>query len=854
MEQKFQDKFSNLDIVVHGVRLPKIEIPEHYYKSLSLEQNISNAKFLKALCEKGLRQKGKRNDRDYISRAKKELEIIEELSFTDYFLLIWDVINFCREKDIPTGAGRGSAAGSLVMYLIGVTGIDPIQNNLIFERFISKARAKSKTVDGVVYIDGSLAPDVDLDICTDRRVEVIEYLKTKYKGNFCKLPTISTMSSKAVLKDCGKIVENLSEEELMCGTREIPVKYGQPSLLKDAIEESQEFAKWSRNHEPTIEIAVKIEGLMRQKGSHASAYLVSYESLDNFLPCELDGEGEIISSFDMNYSQEESIKLDLLGLHGVTLIDRIKKSLGNNLEDFDPNDPWIYNICQTGDLPYGLFQIGASANYRVFKQVKPKNWEQLSAVIALARPGALAYVADYVDNEPNEYFGNKAMQEILAPTHNIPIYQEQAMAIAHKVFFFTLEDAEQIRRAVAKKKPEEVAKWKEKIYQAQEEHNLPKELADFYWNLLEESANYSFNASHSFSYSYLSALTLYLKYKYPQVFYTECLRMAQNKSDTQDHVALIEQELNFFGIKLLQPDLIKSKPEFSLEGENIRYGFSSIKGVSKKSLESLTNFLSIQKTNKFEVFNAAKQSKLNIGVVCALIQAGMLNSVSQDREMTVFEGQLWNLLTPKEQVYCLANGESYDFDLRKMIKNIEFWLNEKGKPLARKTRLDTIREKSKKYQEIYKQNSAYPKFASWYYEKSLLGYSYSTTLKDIFLHSKADLKNILEIKNFDCKQNIKGVFTIQEIKKGISKANNKYMKITIQDETGSFDAIMVGEKFENYERDEPAIKEGDIVYLVGQANPDIIFINSIKIQSTKIYTKLSDVKLSVDNEENSDRL
>jgi len=856
MEQSFLNKFSDLEIKIHGVRLPEIKIDEHYYRDNNISPEVSNIQFLKALCVKGMKERGVRNNVDYVNRAKQELEVIDELKFTDYFLLIWDVINFCHEKDIPTGAGRGSAAGSLVMYLIGVTGIDPVENSLIFERFISRARAKSKTVDGVVYLDGNLAPDVDLDICTDRRFEVIEHLKNKYRGKFCKLPTISTLASRIALKDCGKIVANLPEETLMQGTRSIPTKFGQPLSLKKSQEESEDFAAFAKEHSEVVRIASKVEGLMRQKGSHASAFLVSYDPLDDFLPCELDGEGEVISSFDMNYAQQESIKLDLLGLHGVTLIDRIEKSLKvideKSLDDervkfdikhFSPDDPWIYQVSQTGDLPYGLFQIGASANYRVFQEVKPKNWSELSDVIALARPGAMAYVGDYVKNEYKEYWGTKEMQEILAPTHNIPIYQEQALSIGHKVFGFSLEDSEGLRRAIGKKKAEEVAKWKERIYEAQKSKSLPTEIADFYWNLLEESANYSFNKSHSAAYSYLSALTLYYKYKYPQVFYCECLRMAQNKSDTQDHISLIQQELNFFGIKLLPPDLIKSKPDFSLEGSDIRYGFSSIKGVSQKSLESLTNFLSINKTNKFEVFNAAKQSKLNIGVVCALIQAGMLNSVSPNRERTVFEGQIWNLLKPKEQAFCLENGQSYDFDLLMMVKNIDSWVDSTGKRVAGKTRLETIRKGSVKYKEIYHQNIKHPLFASWYYEKTLLGYSFTTTLKKVFIGSKSTLKNALEVKSFEPGWKVEGVYQVGEVKKGTSKAGNKYIKMNLFDETGSFDAMMLGDKYENYAQDghlDP--KEGDVLFIVGSANGDITWVNSMKIQNYKICISLADLK------------
>ena len=493
MNNTFFNDFENLDLSIKGVRLPQIIIPEHYYEKFGIDKDTNNEEFLKILCRNGLSKENLSKDKEYNKRLFYEFSIVQEVGFVDYFLLVWDVINYCRENGIPVGRGRGSAAGSLILYLIGVTGIDPIKNELIFERFISKARAKSQIIDGVRYIDGDLAPDVDLDICTDRREEVITYLKTKYAGKFCKLPTISTLATRQAIKDVSKIFGRFSEEEINIITKLIPVKYGQPASIEESIVESEAFKTFADANGDIIECAKVLKDMMRQKGSHASAYLIGHDNFAEYLPCELDGNGEIVCSYDMHYAQKETIKLDLLGLHGVTLVANIEKSLGMDFNNFDPNDPKIYEMSASGDLPYGLFQIGADTNYKVFRKVKPKDWEELSAVIALARPGALSYVDSYCDNIHNDYFGNKELQNILSKTHNVPLYQEQALAIAHKVFFFSLEEAELIRRAVGKKKPEEIAKWKEKIYESGKKNSIRIEICDFYWKLLEESANYSFN-------------------------------------------------------------------------------------------------------------------------------------------------------------------------------------------------------------------------------------------------------------------------------------------------------------------------------------------------------------------------
>jgi len=862
----FQNNFSDLKIDILGVRLPKIEIPDSYIEEYGAEDTADTSAFMTRLCREGYKLKVKNKSQEYVDRVKREISIIDEIGFTDYIILVWDVINFCKDKGIPVGKGRGSAAGSLVLYLLDVTDIDPIENNLIFERFISKVRAKSQIVDGIRYIDGSLAPDVDLDICTDRRGEVIDYLGQKYPGRFCKLPTISTLKTKQVVKDTCKIYRALSEDDALSWTKQVEVKYGIPHTITETLQENEKFKEFCNSEEDGfLNCALTLENMMRQKGSHASAFLVSYQELDDFLPCEIDQHGELTSSWDMNYAQQESIKLDLLGLHGVTLVDRIYKACilddgqlngseikhfmekcGADFDKFDPNDPEIYEKAHNNPLPYGLFQIGADANFRVFQQVKPMNWEQLSAVIALARPGALAYVDDYCANEHKDLFGNEALQKILAPTHNVPLYQEQLMRIAHEVFGFTLEEAEMLRRIVGKKKVKDMAEWEPKVYQAAENLGLQKGLAEFYWNLLNESANYSFNASHSYSYSYLSALTLYLKYNHPQEFYCECLRMAESKADSQDHVAYIEAELKHFGIKLLPPDFLKSNESFAKEGGDIRFGFSCIKGVSEKSLPNLQAFLGTTKTNKFEVFNAAQQAKLNVGILSALVQAGMLNSVGGNREKLVFEAQLWNLLTPKEQTFCLTTGADYDYDLIQMVRNILDWRTEDDKKVARATRPSTIKKRTEKYREIYKQNASKPDLAAWYYETKLLGYSYSTTLKEVFKNCQHQLTNIKTVKSLEFDGAYFGVYEVVDFFKGKTKASGKrYIKLVLRDENGSMDAMFLGDKYENYlAKGGENPKKGSVVLMQARKDlsGDISWIEKLGIQDNKIYMKLSDIK------------
>lgn len=854
-EKEFNSLFDNIKLEIYGVRLPEVKIPKKTLNEIGLDENAENAEVLTQLCRNSFNKKIDHSKKqDYVDRFNKEIETIKKLGFTDYLLLVWDVINFCKENEIPVGLGRGSAAGSLILYLIGVTGVDPIRHDLIFERFISEVRAKSQWVDGIQYIDGSLAPDVDLDICTERRPEVVSYLAEKYSGRFCKLPTISKLSSKRVLKDVGKIAGGFSDDDMTKVTALIGSKYGKVFSIEKAQKENEDLEKFFSRNKKVESIARKLENLIRHKGSHASAYLVSYDPLDSFIPCELDTNGEITASYDMNFAQEQSIKLDLLGLHGVTLADKVAKRVGFSIDDFD-YDNWetTYVYLKNLEAPYGLFQIGAETNFNVTKKVKPKNIEQLSAVLALARPGALDYVDDYAKyvNEKITSSLHPFFDEILEKTANVALYQEQLMKMVSSVGF-SLLDAETMRRIVGKKKPEQLKEWKDKIDNMVKENNIDPRAGEVLWKVAEDSANYSFNKSHSISYSILAAYTIFLKFNYPQEFFIECLEMAQNKSDSQKLIAQIQQELRLFDIELLPPDLIKSKERFTREGKNIRFGYSAIKGVSDKSIDKVKDFLSKDKANKFEVFNAAKQAKLNIGTLGAFIQSGMLNSVSFDREKTVLEAQLWNQLTDKERAYCLSVGEENEFNLIDMFKGILDWKDPvTGKNVARKTRFDTVAKKMKPYKEIYNQNCSMRSFASYYYEKKLLGYSYTTTLQKVFSPHREGIINAETLLNKSDKSFVRGVYEVHDVYKGASRANGTtYIRLTLSDNTGTFTAMLYGKAAIKYERSgRKKIQVDDILYIEGDTSRDsydepvgIVFLRNAVIQNQLIYMKLGDLK------------
>jgi len=850
----FTEQFTDYtDCCPPGVRLPEIKIEQKYYDMLEADNTISNFDFLRKLCHKGVFDRGIdkfKNKKDYFDRAKSELKILEELGFIDYILLNWDIINFCHEQDIPTGPGRGSAAGSLVLYLIGVTNVDPVKYNLFFERFVSKSRAKKTIKDGITFLDGSLLADVDNDIAYERRTEVIDYIERKHPARTAKILTLNTLSGKLCVKECGKIVGEFSEQEVNIVSDTIPKKFGVVVPLVTAIEESEKLAEWSAENPEVFNIALKLEGLNKNSGVHPSGIAISFDTMTDICPIQKSSDGAIVTCYDMNWVSELMVKFDILGLRTLSVIYDVCKKLNINCADIDLNDEEIYKPLQSLATPHGLFQIESDTNYRVCKKIKPKNLEQLSAVIAIGRPGALDFLGDYSKYTQTEEAQviHEFFTDVLEYTGGIPLYQEQLMQMAVKVGF-TLDEAEQLRRIVGKKKVEQMPLWKAKIQEKIIENNLATEIGDILWRVAEDSANYSFNKSHSLSYSVLSAWTAYLKFKHPQQFFLSLLKMTKYEPCPQEEIASVSQELSHFNIKLLSPDLAESKMDFSIENDDIRFGLNSIKGVSEKSLRSLRDFRSSDTPTKYDIFLAAKQAGLNVGILSSLIQAGALESKGENRSLMVLEAQSFNLLTDREKRNFILLGEKYDYKLLNCISDAKkgTLVGDDGKALMKESRFKTFKKKYDMYKSIYDKNKQYESFANWYFETSLLGYSHSSNLKTCFKDSYNSLNDTRDLARMESDDKGKFIGVVEDCIKRTSRNGNKYMKLSISDEFGKFDAMLLNSRRGNFydkyfdSNNKTPIKKS-IVVAFGRKGEDIVFLDSINIMDEKIYMKMSDVK------------
>ena len=846
-----QDIQSYDDAMLPGVRLPQISIDSKYYDLLKIPTSSDNFTFLKTLCYRSLENKNL-NKKEYVDRLEMELQIFHELDFVDYVLLNWDILNFCHENNIPTGPGRGSAAGSLVLFLVDVTKVDPIRYGLFFERFVSKSRAKKIIKNDITYLDGSLLPDVDNDISYDRRSEVIKYIENKHFGKTSKILTLNTLSSKLCIKECGKIVGGYSETEVNEISDLIPKQFGRVFGLEEAAKENDKFKKWCDDNPKLFKIAKKIEGLNKNTGVHPSGIAISYYKIDEVCPVQKTSDGDLVSGYDMNYVAELMVKFDVLGLRTLTVVNEVCKMLNMDMTSIDPEDPFIYENLQNLKTPQGLFQIEADTNFKVCKKVRPKSLEQLSAVVAIARPGALDFVEQYATYSASGVFQlvHDFFKEELSYTGGIPLYQEQLMKMAVRLGF-TLDESEQLRRIVGKKKVDQMPAWQGKIRQKVTEQNLDPAIGDVLWKVAEDSANYSFNKSHSISYAILAAWTTYLKFKHPKEFFLALLKLSKFEPDSHKEINKISKELMFFDIELLPPDLAKSAIDFNIEDKNIRFGLNSIKGVSEKTLESLQQFRETNTPNKFDIFITAKQAGINIGLLSSLIQAGTLSSYTHRRSRLVLEAQTFNLLTDKEKKYAYSIGDKYNYDILTIVSECAFKnknINQDGKPFMSDKRKTTFKKKYDEYKKIYDQNKNHEKFANWVFENKLLGYTPSIKLKTVFEQPEATFTDTLEFQSTLKNDLVKIVGVVDDVYKGKSKkSNNQFFRIALKDEVGTVMGLFMdgGKKARLSEYLEDGLKipeKENIVVFTGRKGDDVLWIENIAILDDKIYMKLSDVE------------
>ncbi|MBM3255018.1 MAG: DNA polymerase III subunit alpha [Candidatus Omnitrophica bacterium] len=612
----------NLELDFSKIHLPKYEPP----------QGVTKEEFLEGLCQEGLKRRFQAVDKNIEERLAHELKIIKDTGFVSYFLIVWDFIHYAKEKHIPVGPGRGSAAGSLVSYLLGITDINPLKYGLLFERFLNPERIG--------------LPDIDIDFCYERRQEVIDYVTKKYgQENVAQIITFGTMQARAVIRDVGRVMA-MSYADVDRIAKMIPPD---PSLtLKDALESEAELKDLYKNDPQItrlINTALSLEGLNRHASIHAAGVVIADKPLDNYMPLFKTQDDQITTGYSMSLLEKIGLlKVDFLGLRTLTVIDSalniIKETRGkiidiDNIALDDSNTYKLFASAQT----IGIFQLESSGMRDLLKKLEPAHFEDLIALLALYRPGPIGsgMLDDFIKRRHNLVpikYNHKKLEAILKETYGIMVYQEQIMQIASKVAGFSLSQADLLRRAMSKKNPEVMEQQRKNFVIGCIKNEVSESIASRVFDLIEHFGGYGFNKSHSAAYALISYRTAYLKANFPVEFMTALLT---SERDNTDKIVEYINESNHMGIKVLPPDINESAALFEVVDENtIRFGLLAVKNVGRGAIESVLEARGDAKFNSLEdICRRIDLRLVNKKVLESLIKCGALDSFGLARAQMV---------------------------------------------------------------------------------------------------------------------------------------------------------------------------------------------------------------------------
>ena len=613
--------------------------------------------YLTQLAYKGLEKRNKDylKDERYISRLDKELKVINEMGFSDYFLIVYDYVKFAKNKGILVGPGRGSAAGSLVSYVLGITNVDPIKYDLLFERFLNVERISM--------------PDIDIDFQDNRRDEVVNYLKDKYGyDRVANIVTFSTLAARQVLRDSARVL-GLSKQDIEILSKKAH-RSGHANLDKmmELSKEFREFILSDEKYQDVFDVARALEGLPRQTSLHAAGVVIASDKLENILPV-IGDEKNLIVQYDMNYLENLGLlKMDLLGIRNLTIIDECIKEIKKvydvtiDLNSIDYNDPKIYKLISEGKTS-GIFQLESEGMKKTIKIVNPKNFDDVASVIALYRPGPRDFIEEFTlrkDGKIKIEYPDKSLKKILEPTYGIIVYQEQILQVATTFAGFSLAKADILRRAMSKKEESKMIDLKEEFINGSINNGHSKEKAEEVFALILKFASYGFNKAHTVSYSLIAIQMAYLKLYYPSIFFACVMESFAFGEKFSEYIS----EAKDNGINLELPDVNHSDYGFkAINSSRISYGLAHIKGISSQFvryiLEETEN--SIFKDYIDFVVKMSKY-KLNENQVYLLIDAGALDSFGYNRATLKHN---YPRIIKYAEMISVNNGSqlSFDFDL-----------------------------------------------------------------------------------------------------------------------------------------------------------------------------------------------
>ncbi|MBM7701225.1 DNA polymerase III subunit alpha [Metabacillus iocasae] len=537
--------------------------------------------YLQHLCEKGLKERVVSISKEYVERLQYELHIISKMNFSDYFLIVWDFMDYAHRQDILTGPGRGSAAGSLVAYVLRITNVDPVKYDLLFERFLNPERISM--------------PDIDIDFPDNRRDEVIQYVAEKYgQLHVAQIITFGTLAAKAAIRDVGKAM-GVNAEEVSTLSKLIPNKVG--ITLRQAYELSQPlraFVSQSAQSRNLFQTAMKIEGLPRHTSTHAAGVVISEKSLTEKVALQEGSNGVYLTQFPMGALEDLGLlKMDFLGLRNLTILDEIVKQIKRDtreridLENIPLNDSETFTLLAKGDTT-GIFQLESEGMRKVLKQLQPTELEDIVAVNALYRPGPMEHIPMYIRRKHKQepvHYPHPILEPILKKTYGVIVYQEQIMQIASKMARFTLGEADLLRRAVSKKNKLVLDEQRSHFVQGCIKNGYEEQIAQSIYDLIVQFANYGFNRSHAVAYSMVAYQLAYLKANYPVQFFAALLTSVIGN---EGKLAQYIQEVKQRNLSLLPPSINNSIYSFKVEKGQIRYSLAAIKHVGVAALQEIT--------------------------------------------------------------------------------------------------------------------------------------------------------------------------------------------------------------------------------------------------------------------------
>ncbi len=654
----------NVEIEFGVTKLPKYDVPEGY----------TSWEYLNKLCYEGLKQRYEKPDEMLTKRLEYELSVIKSMGYVDYFLIVWDFIKYARDHEIMVGPGRGSAAGSIVSYCLGITTIDPIKYQLLFERFLNPERVSM--------------PDIDVDFCFERRQEVIDYVVRKYgEDRVVQIVTFGTMAARGVIRDVGRVMD-LPYAYVDSISKMIPKE---PNItLERALRESPDLKK-AYAEDPQVkelvDASMRLEGLPRHTSMHAAGVVISQKDIDEYVPLSLGSDGSAVTQFTMTTLEELGLlKMDFLGLRTLTVIrDAVKLASESSGKEIDINkidydDAAVLAAVGTGRND-GIFQLESGGMKNFMKELKPKSLEDIIAGISLYRPGPMDFIPQYIrgKNHPETItYDCLQLEPILSPTYGCIVYQEQVMQIVRDLAGYTLGRSDLLRRAMSKKKGDVMQKERQNFVYGNREENVPgciangidERIANKIYDEMIDFAKYAFNKSHAAAYAVVSYQTAWLKYYYPVEFMAALMTsVIDNPGKVAEYIYTCRQ----MGIDILPPDINKGVGTFSVDNGNIRYALSAIKSIGRPIIEVI-----LEERKKHGLFKNLKDfiermsvKELNKKTIENFIKSGTFDSLPGTRkQLMVVYAQIMEQII-REQKYSMT-GQMSLFDMVSDEQKAEF--------------------------------------------------------------------------------------------------------------------------------------------------------------------------------------